>query len=975
MTPLEELAAKLRTFWLRDIGASSSSTDASAAADGSVALGRTFFIPAAGGLVGINQIPTDPYALDVSGHTRIAGNLYARAGNSWNMGADGTPWGAIYASELHVGNLIAENKIATTGGRILVSPSTKVILAMTTGATTIDVAANTLTSGDRIYLESTGKLEWMAVTSGATAVTGGYRYSVTRNLNGAGAQTWSAGDAVVNTGQTGQGFIDLYSRYGIPANGQTSTTRQGPTIVGNVRTGSTFDSIAERWAVGNLKGLYDYGATAYGFAAGDPQAAWLALDATNGLRMMQSSETRVQLTAAGVLTINNSDSQPVFTFDSAVGAEFTLPLTLATTGGIYQGTGTFASPTTGLKIYNSGGFGLIAGYNTGTVQWYADTDGKLYAGAGAVKLDDNGITLNKGTGYAAASSIKWGGDDISVTGYYSLATNRLFLLSQQLSAGAYAQSNLQASGGTSGGGIGQVYIVATGDGALASVAVQSNLGITMVGAVGITGNVTLTGSFGIRGATSGTATIVAPAVAGTPTLTLPTSTGTLALTSDITTAISGTSGTLTKFTGTNSVGNSIITESGAAISVAGTATIVGSSNTNQFVVKSHSTQTAGQIVIQTSAAAELARIYVLANYSMGIGYLAGQSVTGANNLAIGPNALKTQTSGTTNIAIGQNALENLNSSGHDNTAIGYYCLKALTSGQYNFAIGSTCLYLATTAINNCAYGTNACLNVVGSGNCGIGVNTLYYSSSVADNVAVGWAAGLTCGGDRNTLIGTWAGYSGGGSAVAFSDSVYVGNKSGYGSNVGSYNVAVGGESLQKAVTGATAIGYKAGYVATGAGQVLIGYQAGVAVTTGTNNTIVGYQAGASLSTNGGSVMIGYQAGKAETAANKLYIANSSTTTPLIYGDFSTPSLTFNGTVNIADAKNIVLGTTTGSKLGSGATEKLGVWGATPIVQPTTAVAAATFTANAGTAVNDASTFDGYTIKQVVKALRNAGWLA
>jgi hypothetical protein len=45
-----------------------------------------------------------------------------------------------------------------------------------------------------------------------------------------------------------------------------------------------------------------------------------------------------------------------------------------------------------------------------------------------------------------------------------------------------------------------------------------------------------------------------------------------------------------------------------------------------------------------------------------------------------------------------------------------------------------------------------------------------------------------------------------------------------------------------------------------------------------------------------------------------------------------------------------------------------------LYQETTAVTAATFTANSGTAVNDASTFDGYTLKQIVKALRNLGIL-
>jgi hypothetical protein len=54
--------------------------------------------------------------------------------------------------------------------------------------------------------------------------------------------------------------------------------------------------------------------------------------------------------------------------------------------------------------------------------------------------------------------------------------------------------------------------------------------------------------------------------------------------------------------------------------------------------------------------------------------------------------------------------------------------------------------------------------------------------------------------------------------------------------------------------------------------------------------------------------------------------------------------------------------------------KLGFYGATPIARPTTGYSAATFTANSGTAVNDASTFDGYTINQIVAALRGLGLL-
>jgi hypothetical protein len=63
------------------------------------------------------------------------------------------------------------------------------------------------------------------------------------------------------------------------------------------------------------------------------------------------------------------------------------------------------------------------------------------------------------------------------------------------------------------------------------------------------------------------------------------------------------------------------------------------------------------------------------------------------------------------------------------------------------------------------------------------------------------------------------------------------------------------------------------------------------------------------------------------------------------------------------------------RLMASGTDKFGMWGATPIVQPTTAIAAATFAANTSGIVNDTATFDGYTIGQIVKALRNIGALA
>jgi len=80
-----------------------------------------------------------------------------------------------------------------------------------------------------------------------------------------------------------------------------------------------------------------------------------------------------------------------------------------------------------------------------------------------------------------------------------------------------------------------------------------------------------------------------------------------------------------------------------------------------------------------------------------------------------------------------------------------------------------------------------------------------------------------------------------------------------------------------------------------------------------------------------------------------------------------------GNLSIAEGLDIEISDGTGTKIGQ-SDSSIGFWGADPISQPTTSVAAASFTANSGTAVNDASTFDGYTLRQVIKALRLEGLL-
>lgn len=80
-------------------------------------------------------------------------------------------------------------------------------------------------------------------------------------------------------------------------------------------------------------------------------------------------------------------------------------------------------------------------------------------------------------------------------------------------------------------------------------------------------------------------------------------------------------------------------------------------------------------------------------------------------------------------------------------------------------------------------------------------------------------------------------------------------------------------------------------------------------------------------------------------------------------------------VQLADNGNFTGTTTNGMKIMTATNQKLAFWNATPIVQPTTSVGSATVVGGGGTNVTTTDTFDGYTIAQVVKALRNTGLLA
>ena len=263
-------------------------------------------------------------------------DLLPVTGYDLNLGSLAKKYLTLHCAELWVETLVAQDTIATIGGRILVGPTTVLTADLGSADIVMWVKHNEMAKNDHGYLEAQGKVEfiwvipltiqdvdvdndwflrngdWRAYFTTGTKFTvagstgndgewtvesssysdpnttinvveditdatvdgyflywgeqgvGPFGYVIARNRDGSGANDWYAGDAVFNTGNTGDGFIDLYSVHGIKA-----PTEYGPTIVINKRGSTTYNDWTPHAALGNLNGIAGIAATAWGLFVGD----------------------------------------------------------------------------------------------------------------------------------------------------------------------------------------------------------------------------------------------------------------------------------------------------------------------------------------------------------------------------------------------------------------------------------------------------------------------------------------------------------------------------------------------------------------------------------------------------------------------------------------------------------------------------------------------------------------------------------
>ncbi len=192
-------------------------------------------------------------------------------------------------------------------------------------------------------------------------------------------------------------------------------------------------------------------------------------------------------------------------------------------------------------------------------------------------------------------------------------------------------------------------------------------------------------------------------------------------------------------------------------------------------------------------------------------------------------------------------------------------------------------------------------------------------SETTTNTLFGLLAGNSISsGVENTLLGYYAGYL---SSSAYGN-VFVGanagrdnTSGGYGTFIGTsaglnnttapYNTFIGLGAGRYNTTGEsnTFLGLQAGYNnLSGSNNVAIGRNAGMGTpaggATGYQNTSIGENAGFSIGSGHGNIFLGYKAGYNETGSSRLYIDNSDTSSPLIWGDFENDIAAVNGNFGV-----------------------------------------------------------------------------
>ena len=441
-----------------------------------------------------------------------ASSIMPHYSDSFDLGSSASLWRNIWASELSA-IVFAQYTQVLLGGWFTVSKGEGVLeAAISTSATSIVLDTTGVDIGDIIIfrgLGSTGnpQVEYMKITGKSGTI-----YSVTRNLDGSGANAWPAGSVYANYGTTGNGRIEL-NAYDTP---RISVFSHANTIAG----------YREQVRIGDLINGWGYSTSTYGsaFGAYESGKANITIDPINGIRLRNYNTNAVHLDGTKIvigeyasgkpnvlidstglyirnytinmLTLNGSTAvfgeyasgKPNVLIDSTglyvrnyttqiikltgTEASFENVIKLGTYGRLQQGTGTWGTNFTGSAIWSEGSPAVmnIGGWNNNVKQWWGGSDGDFFAGLGDLKINQNGITIASPTSYGKEdrNNIKWHKPADSLTilfniGAWHIDGNTYGRMSTNGISGKQAVTYIQSVGGDQNATANVTFLASIGD--------------------------------------------------------------------------------------------------------------------------------------------------------------------------------------------------------------------------------------------------------------------------------------------------------------------------------------------------------------------------------------------------------------------------------------------------------------------------------------------------------------------------------
>lgn len=302
-------------------------------------------------------------------------NILPAATDVYDLGSSTLLWRQAFISQLNA-VLFAEQTVSLIGGWLVVPKDQGAFAADVVADDTMVNFGKSMTTGHFVVVRSydmsgTISTEYMQVGTLVSDTT----YNVTRDLAGVHSTDpeWAAGTVFMVLGTTGDGRIEL-NAYDTPR-------------IQLLTQGAAYSASTEVVRIGDLNGWGPVSSSTYGWAVGSYSDTMYAYY-TPASGLVVRGEIKADTGYLGDLSIDGI-------------------LTIGADGEIRQGTGTLGSDFTGLRVWKDTSVGRIAGYSDDVLQWYAGTDGKLYAGGGSVYLDNDGVHLDVGAAYHTKRAIQF----------------------------------------------------------------------------------------------------------------------------------------------------------------------------------------------------------------------------------------------------------------------------------------------------------------------------------------------------------------------------------------------------------------------------------------------------------------------------------------------------------------------------------------------------------------------------------------